>query len=144
MISGQSRDPNVIAEIIQDLEVQFQLKVEFQNQNILLSGDQESILSLESNIQELEKFFSTRIPLRIFHKVVVEANGQQFAGLIFAYLDNLSKQDTFFIFEVIRPKPMPNRIGTSDIQIIATAHSPAMVSIEQKIKVSMYLQYNTF
>ena len=143
MINGQTRDPNVVADIIQDLEVQFQLKVEFQNQNIQLSGDQDAILSFESNTRELEQFFSCRIPQRTFHKVVLEANGQQFARLIFGYLDYLSKQDTFFIFEVITPQPMANRVGSSDIQIVATAHPPAMATIEQKIKVSICVNIRT-
>ena len=92
----------------------------------------------------MEKFFSCRIPQRTFHKVVVDANGDQFARLIFRYLDYLSKQETFFIFEVMRPEPMVNRVGSSDIQIIAASHPQAMAVIEQKIKVSQFVCQITF
>ena len=129
-------DDSQVSRIMQDLEIKFQLKVEITDDNqINLSGDQDSILYVENNQQELKDFISSRIPIKKFHKVVVANCSERFAHLMFKYVNYLSDKE-YFIFEVLKPLPMSNRPGSHDIQVVASADPTVMANIEPKIKVS--------
>ena len=136
LVKGIINDPQIVSGIIQELEIEFQLKAEITDAGVInLSGDQESILNVENNQQKLKDFLASRILIKKFHKVVVANCSERFAHLIFKYVKYLSGKE-YFIFEVLKPLPMTNRPGSHDIQVVASAHPTVMANVEPKIKVS--------
>ncbi|KAI6654883.1 hypothetical protein LOD99_2762 [Oopsacas minuta] len=134
LIEGAENNCSFVFEIIQELEIQLQIKVEFNNGQIELSGDQESILKVETNSKDFNDLIHSCLPVKTFHKVVVEVTSRRFAELIFKYLNYLCDRENYFIFQLLNPMPMSNRPGSCDVQVIVSAHPKTLTAVEPKIK----------